>query len=103
MGENSWYTNIIIGQVLDAPAISTKQLHNLALQSSLARIAGRRLSALPCDGLVVGANPGGEPLIWHFSGDISVDSCDKLVMKVLFLAGRRGEDGINSRRVFGLV
>lgn len=74
------HTNLILLQVLDPPSVTAGQLHDLALQPSLSRIARDRLATCPDGRFIIGTDPRGQALIWHLAGDISIERSQELIM-----------------------
>lgn len=83
-----------MGEVLDAPAISSWQLHNLSFQPSFRSITCNRLTAGTWYGLIIGTDPRRQAQVGHFSCDIAEYRSNELVMKMVSLAIGVGEDRV---------
>lgn len=88
MNMPSWCTctHIILLDILDAPAVTAWQLHDLPLQPPLSGITRHGLG--PCaDGrFVIRANPWCQALVWHLTGDIGIQGSQELVVQVFLVA-----------------
>lgn len=72
-------TNLVVRQVFDAPSVSRRQLHNIALETALCSIAGNSLAGAGSR-LIIRADPGCQALVRDFPRDVAIYGSDELVM-----------------------
>lgn len=65
-------THIILLEVLDAPAVTAWQLHDLPLQPPLGCITRHGLGPRANGRFVICADPWCQALVWHLTGDIGI-------------------------------
>lgn len=94
---------IVQRQVLDAPTVSRRQLHDITLEPALSCIASDGFGSSRRRRLVIGAHPRRRALIGHFAREISMYGSYELVVEVNLVAIGAVENRIYAFRVFGLV
>jgi hypothetical protein len=79
-------THIILLEILDAPAVTAWQLHDLALQPPLGRITGDGLRPGTSGRFIICANPRSQALVRHLAGDVGIQGSQELVVQVFLVA-----------------
>lgn len=95
--------HIVMHEVLDAPPVLGRQLHDLSFQLAFSRVTRDWFAATAGSRLVVGADPRGQALIGHLSRDIAEHGRNELVVQMKFVPGSVGEYGICPFRELSLA